>query len=95
MGATRSLLLHAGFEPFLCRHLQMMPSLSGLATLYAPRWLKRLTSTLWRFNSFLEKIWLVNRLSSNLFLMARKRQVISWRKKPADVEMKESRAKAA
>jgi SAM-dependent methyltransferase len=92
MREAKAMLLHSGFEPFLCRHLQMMPSMSGLHLVAKSRWLRRLTSALWSLNGLLEALWPLNRLSSNLFVVARIRQVIAWRKK-AVVDV--AKAKAA
>jgi hypothetical protein len=61
----------------MSRYYQMMPTLSGLASMAIPSWLSRASSGLWFANSLLESLWPVNRLSSNLFLVARKRLVIS------------------
>ncbi len=83
MGETRSMLLHHGFEPVLCRHLQMMPTLSGRDMLGTPWWLKKVASGLWAMNSLMEHVWPVNRLATNLFVMARKRAMIHWKPETA------------
>jgi SAM-dependent methyltransferase len=78
MRTIRSMLLHSGFEITYRRYVQMMPTLSGLAMLKTPGWVRGLTSLLWSANRLLEKVWPINRLASNLFLMARKRLAITW-----------------
>jgi SAM-dependent methyltransferase len=70
---TRFMLLHCGFQPTCTRFLQMMPSLSGLGAVHRSWCLRKAATTLWRCNAVLERVWPINRLSSNLFLMARKR----------------------
>jgi SAM-dependent methyltransferase len=83
MGEVRSMLLHSGFEVLRQRYLQMTPTLSGAALGATPRWLKVLASVMWRTNWLLQSLWPINRLSSNLFLVARKRLMISWSRKAA------------
>jgi SAM-dependent methyltransferase len=78
MRSFREKLLHSGFEPTFSRHLQMVPTLSGVGSLAVPPWLQRLSSLLWNFNTLLESVWPFNRLSSNLFVEARKRAAITW-----------------
>jgi ubiquinone/menaquinone biosynthesis C-methylase UbiE len=78
MGSARRLLLHSGFQPIYHRYMQMTPSLSGLAMVTQAPWVRRMASLLWKFNSLLESLWPLNRLASNLFLLARKRRVIAW-----------------
>ena len=80
MSQARSILLHSGFVPFSTRYLQMMPSMSGLALLGTSKWLNVISSGLWGLNSFFEWLWPFNRLSSNLFLLARKVPGINWQK---------------
>jgi SAM-dependent methyltransferase len=78
MGLIRSMLLHSGFEVVYRRHLQMMPTLSGVAMTSHQRWLRWFASALWSLNSLLERAWPINRLSSNLLIIARKRLTITW-----------------
>ncbi len=73
MRETRQRLLHAGFVPVVERHHQMMPTqLFGIAGRKHPL-AKKLVSTLWRGNTLLEKTWPLNRLSTNLLIVAEKR----------------------
>lgn len=78
MGQARELLLHSGFLVFQARHYQMVPSLSGMAMVTRSRLLQRFCSWLWSANALVERAWPINRLSSNLFLLARKVPAISW-----------------
>jgi SAM-dependent methyltransferase len=78
MGTIRSMLLHSGFVPSCQRYLQMTPTLSGVEVLASRPWLRRLSSLMWSCNGLLESIWPINRLASNLLVMAHKRLVISW-----------------
>jgi ubiquinone/menaquinone biosynthesis C-methylase UbiE len=80
MRQVRSMLLHSGFQPIYNRFMQMTPTLSGVGIISKSWWLKKIAALLWTFNTPLECLWPINRLSSNLFLMARKRTVIRWDK---------------
>lgn len=90
MGMARRLLLHSGFQPISARYLQMTPTLSGLGLIPKARWLVPVAFLMWKLNTFLEHLWPVNRLASNLFLLARKRRVITW----APEYVQEARAKS-
>lgn len=80
MRQARSLLLHNGFLPLATRYYQMVPSLSGAGMTLKGKILRGMVSLLWRLNPLLEKLWPLNRLASNLYLVARKCRAISWTK---------------
>jgi SAM-dependent methyltransferase len=73
MREIRELLLHSGFLPVVARYHQMMPTqLLGVPGREHPL-TKKLMMALWRGNGLLEKIWPLNRLSTNLLVVAEKR----------------------
>lgn len=78
MRQARSMLLHSGFHPIRWRHYQMVPSLSGAGMSWRGRLLRGPVSVLWRLNGLLERLWPMNRLASNLFLVGRKCRAITW-----------------
>jgi SAM-dependent methyltransferase len=75
---ARGLLLHNGFLPLTSRYYQMAPSLSGAGMSLKGKLLRGVVSLLWFFNPLLERLWPLNRLSSNLYFVARKCRAISW-----------------
>jgi SAM-dependent methyltransferase len=60
--AARALMLHHGFEPLVLDYHQMVPG----------QQLQRLFGRFWFINSFLERAWPLNRLSSNLMMVCRR-----------------------
>lgn len=80
---TKSMLLHSGFLPRAGRHYQMVPSMSGAGMSWKGKLLRGLVSLMWKVNPLLEWLWPLNRLASNLFLVSRKCNAISWTKKAA------------
>ncbi len=85
MGQINEMLLHSGFMVFDSRRYQMLPSFSGMGMVARSPWLSRLVSCLWHGNVLAERLWPVNRLASNLFLIARKVNVITWELRPTQV----------
>lgn len=82
LGQARSMLLHSGFLPLTSRYYQMVPSMSGAGMSWKGKLLGGLVSLMWKANPLLEWVWPLNRLSSNLFLVARKCRAISWSREP-------------
>lgn len=64
MTEIRRMLLHHGFLPIEHGYHQMVPRTGG----------GELASYVWRFNAALERAWPLNRLASNLMVVARRRQ---------------------
>jgi SAM-dependent methyltransferase len=62
LGQVRSMLLHHGFRPFELSYHQVVPRRAG--------------AWLWRCNALLERLWPINRLASNLFVVAEKCRAI-------------------
>ena len=77
LAESQALLLHSGFCPLEARHYQMIPSGSG-ANAAGSAWFARLSDWAWPVNWLLERLWPLNRLASNLYLVAEKRGMIVW-----------------
>jgi len=77
---ARSMLLHSGFLPLTSRHYQMVPTMSGAGMSLKGKLLRSVVSVMWKLNPIFERLWPLNRLASNLFVVARKCQAISWSK---------------
>lgn len=80
---TRSMLLHRGFRPLVCRYQQMVPTFSGRQSQRGFAWLASPLQKLWKLNPVLEGLWPINCISSNLFAVAEKCHGISWTKEAA------------
>jgi SAM-dependent methyltransferase len=78
LGQTRAMLLHSGFRTLSSRYYQVLPTLSGASPFASRRWLVKAVDWLWKFNPLLERIYPINRLASNLFLVCEKCPSIQW-----------------
>lgn len=75
---TKSLLLHHGFVLIETAYYQMTPTLCGKTLPAGMRWLRTVANALWKVNPLLEKLWPINRLAANLFIVAEKVKAITW-----------------
>lgn len=65
LSEARKLGLHHGFEPIAASYHQMIPAQQG----------SKVFERLWRFNSLLERAAPLNRLSTNIMLICRRRKM--------------------
>jgi SAM-dependent methyltransferase len=82
LAAAKLALLHHGLLPLQAGRYQMVPTLSGRRLSPRLSWLAPLFNALWKASPLLEWCWPVNRLASNLFLVAEKCHAITWRPRP-------------
>jgi SAM-dependent methyltransferase len=78
LGQTRTMLLHSGFRTLTARYYQVVPTLSGVSMITSRPWLGRVADWLWKLNPLLERLYPINRLASNLFLVSEKCPAIQW-----------------
>lgn len=72
LSQTKELLLHSGFQTLESKYFLMVPTMLSGSLMG-----RQLTDILWTFNAFIEKIWPLNRLSSNLFIVCAKKSFLS------------------
>jgi SAM-dependent methyltransferase len=71
------MLIHHGFLPVISGYHQMVPSLSSPAGgVFDSPLSNRLVESLFSFNASLEKLWPLNKISTNIFVVARKVEAI-------------------
>jgi SAM-dependent methyltransferase len=75
LASMRRTLLHHGFRPLKANCYQMAPALTSTGT--GPL-LNGLARGFWGINGLLEHLWPLNRLGSNLILVAEKCHAIHW-----------------
>jgi SAM-dependent methyltransferase len=72
------MFIHHGFRPTAFGYHQMVPSLSSPAGgIFDLPVANRLVESLFGLNSFLERLWPVNKLSTNIFVIGRKELAIN------------------
>jgi SAM-dependent methyltransferase len=76
--AKRMFISH-GFFPVRCGYHQVLPTLSSArGRIHDFRPANHLVEKLFFLNSFAERIWPINKLSSNIFIVGKKLEVIDW-----------------
>ncbi len=67
------MLMHHGFLPMTFGYHQMVPSLSSPSGgVFDNPFSNRLVESLFSWNASLERLWPLNKLSTNIFFVARK-----------------------
>jgi SAM-dependent methyltransferase len=75
LAEARYMFMHHGFRPIKLGHHQVVPTLSNPAGgIFHLPLANRFVEWLFRFNSFLEKVWPINRFSTNIFIVGQKVQ---------------------
>lgn len=73
LAEARKMFLHHGFRPIVSGYHQVVPTLSSPeGGIFDRELANRLVERLFDFNAFLEKLWPINRLSTNVFVVGRK-----------------------
>lgn len=74
----KRMLIHTGFVPVKWGYHQMLPSLSSLGRSVSPSAAKLLPTLnqIYKLNKYAEKVWLLNKLSSNIFVIAQRKVMI-------------------
>jgi hypothetical protein len=66
------MLIAAGFEVVATRYVFLLPTMLNGFPQGIKRWYQRGHRAVWGANRILERLWPLNRLASNLMLVARK-----------------------
>jgi ubiquinone/menaquinone biosynthesis C-methylase UbiE len=71
----KSLLLHSGFIPTFYRYHQFLPSLAGRESkrLGEIHIINKFFQFLYKFNILFENLWLINKMSTNILIISRKK----------------------
>jgi SAM-dependent methyltransferase len=73
-----NMLIHHGFLPIIFGYHQMVPSLSSPAGgVFDSPFSNRLVESLFSLNASLEKLWPLNKLSTNVFVVAKKVEAVN------------------
>jgi SAM-dependent methyltransferase len=73
LSEARRMFMHHGFLPVTCGYHQIIPTLSSpKGGIFDFRMANALVETIFPLNSFLERLWPVNRLSTNIFVVGKK-----------------------
>jgi SAM-dependent methyltransferase len=76
LSAARSMFMHHGFRPIRFGYHQVLPTLAGQKdALFDLPLVNRLVEQLSGFDPILERLWPVNRIATNIFIIGRKEEV--------------------